>query len=40
MIFPIGRSIKCKDVVGYEGLYKVTTDGRIYSCLKNKFLKP
>lgn len=27
-----------KDVVGYEGLYKVSTYGRVYSCRKNMLL--
>lgn len=29
-----------KDIVGYEGLYKVTSDGKVYSLRKNGFLKP
>lgn len=29
-----------KDVVGYEGMYAVTDDGRVYSYITNKFLKP
>ena len=28
-----------KDIEGYEGLYKVSTCGKIYSCRKNKILK-
>lgn len=27
-----------RDVVGYEGLYKVTSCGKIWSCRRNKFL--
>ena len=29
-----------KDIKGYEGLYKVSDDGRIYSCKNKKYLKP
>ncbi len=29
-----------KDVKGYEGLYSITSDGRVYSHLSKKFLKP
>lgn len=29
-----------KDVVGYEGMYSVTKDGRVFSWLTLKFLKP
>lgn len=28
-----------KDVVGYEGLYKVSSQGVVYSCLRNKVIK-
>lgn len=28
------------DVKGYEGLYGVTKDGKVYSYISNKFLKP
>ena len=28
-----------RDVIGYEGLYKVTSDGKIWSIKSNKFLK-
>lgn len=28
-----------KWVLGYEGLYSVSLEGRVYSCIKNKFLK-
>lgn len=27
-----------RDVVGFEGLYKVTEDGKIWSCRRNRFL--
>lgn len=27
-----------KDIKGYEGLYAVTEDGKIFSCRRNKFL--
>ena len=29
-----------KDIKGYEGLYAITEDGRVWSYLKNKWLKP
>ena len=29
-----------KDIVGYEGLYAITRDGRVWSYRNNKFLKP
>lgn len=29
-----------KDIVGYEGLYAITTCGRVWSYKYNKFLKP
>lgn len=29
-----------KDVVGFEGLYQVTSCGKIWSCRYNRFLKP
>ena len=28
-----------KDLPGYEGLYQITDDGRVYSLISNKFLK-
>ena len=28
------------DIVGYEGLYKIYDDGRVYSSYSNKFLRP
>lgn len=28
-----------KDVVGYEGLYKISNYGRVFSCYKNKIMK-
>lgn len=28
-----------RDIVGFEGLYKVTSCGQIWSCRKNRFLK-
>ena len=31
---------KFKDIEGYEGLYQVTSWGRIFSIKKNKFLSP
>ena len=29
-----------KDIAGYEGLYKVSNKGRVYSYVSNKFLSP
>lgn len=29
-----------RDVVGWEGIYQVTSCGKIWSCRHNKFLKP
>lgn len=29
-----------KDVIGYEGLYKVSDQGNVYSCVTNKVLTP
>lgn len=29
-----------KDVIGYEGLYKISNKGRVYSISRNKILKP
>lgn len=29
-----------RDVVGYEGLYKVSNMGNVYSCRQNRLLKP
>jgi hypothetical protein len=31
---------KNMDIVGYEGLYKIYDDGRVFSVRRNKFLKP
>ncbi len=31
---------KMKDIPGWEGLYKATTNGRIYSCRRGIYLKP
>ena len=31
--------MKCVDVIGYEGLYKVYENGDVYSCISNKILK-
>ena len=28
------------DIIGYEGLYKIYEDGRVWSIKRNKFLKP
>lgn len=28
-----------KDIVGYEGLYQITSDGKVYSLYSNKYLK-
>lgn len=28
-----------KDIIGYEGLYKITEDGMVWCCRKNVFLK-
>ena len=36
----MGIPVLIKSVVGYEGLYSVTSDGRIYSHITHKFLKP
>lgn len=32
--------MKLKDIKGFEGLYAVTADGRVWSYLRNKWLKP
>ena len=32
--------MKLKDIKGFEGLYAVTEDGRVWSYLRNKWLKP
>lgn len=32
--------MKLKDIKGYEGLYAITEDGRVWSHLSNKWLKP
>jgi len=29
-----------KDIPGYEGLYAITDDGRVFSYKRNRFLKP
>lgn len=29
-----------KDIIGYEGLYKISNYGDVYSCITNKLLKP
>lgn len=29
-----------RDVVGYEGYYKVSDDGKVWSCRREKYLKP
>lgn len=31
---------KLQDISGYEGLYAVSTDGRVYSYRKKRFMKP
>lgn len=33
------ENVEMKDIVGYEGLYAATTDGRIWSHRRQKFLK-
>lgn len=30
---------KWKDIIGYEGLYKISSDGKVYSYKRNKLLK-
>jgi hypothetical protein len=35
-----GDLVETKDVEGYEGRYKITDDGRVYSCISQKWLKP
>lgn len=32
--------MKLKDIKGFEGLYAITEDGRVWSYLSNKWLKP
>lgn len=32
--------MKLKDIKGFEGLYAITEDGRVWSYLRNKWLKP
>lgn len=32
--------MKLKDIKGFEGLYAITEDGRVWSYLKNKWLTP
>lgn len=32
--------MRIKDVDGFEGRYQVTDDGRVYSCVTKKWLKP
>lgn len=29
-----------KDIKGYEGRYQITDDGKVWSCLRNRYLKP
>ena len=29
-----------KDIKGYEGRYQITDDGKVWSCLTNRYLKP
>lgn len=29
-----------KDIKEYEGLYQITNDGKVFSCKRNKYLKP
>ena len=29
-----------KDIKGYEGIYKISEDGRVWSCYYKKFLSP
>ena len=33
-------NIQIKDIKGYEGLYAITSCGKIYSYTSKKFLKP
>ena len=39
-LFTEGKLIGMKDIEGYEGLYAITIDGRVWSFRNNKFLKP
>ena len=34
------KNIEVRDVVGFEGRYAVTSDGRIYSCRTGQFINP
>ena len=34
------KQIEMKPIIGWEGLYKITSDGRVYSLKRNIFLKP
>ena len=34
------KQIEMKPIVGWEGLYEITNDGRVYSFKRNIFLKP
>jgi len=36
----LNRNEKCKDVKGYEGLYAVTTLGRVWSYRRKRWIKP
>ena len=29
-----------KPILGYDGLYEISDDGKVWSCLSNKYLKP
>ena len=29
-----------KDIKNFEGIYAITEDGKVWSCRRNKFLKP
>lgn len=29
-----------KPIKGYEGFYEITKDGRVWSCISNRFMKP
>ena len=39
VIITFGGGGYIKDIVGYEGYYKITSDGRVFSVRNNKFLK-
>ena len=34
------KQIEMKPIVGWEGLYEITEDGKVYSLKRNIFLKP